>query len=105
MCELQNSSFKYFCNFKPHNIFSSQGDIQFLKLFASNKYIIITKPDKGRCVIIVNKNNHINAMQAIISDQLSLFRTIYEINYLFDFSIDFLRILFVIIRVIRWEEF
>ena len=72
MRELQNSSFKYFYNFKPHKIFSpifTQGDIQSLKSFASNKDIIITKPDKGRGVVIVNKNNYINSMQAIISDR------------------------------------
>ena len=68
----QNSSFKCFYNFKPHKIFSpifAQGDIQSLKSFASNKDIVITKPDKGRGVVIVNKKNYINSMQAIISDR------------------------------------
>ena len=72
MCELQNSSFKYFYNFKPLKIFSpisTQGDIQSLKSFAYNKDIIITKPDKGCGVVIVTKNNYINSMQAIISDR------------------------------------
>ena len=58
MRELQNSSFKYFYNFQPHKIFSpifTQGDIQSRKSFASNKYIIITKPDKDRGVVIVLK--------------------------------------------------
>ena len=80
MRELQNSSCKYFYNCKPHKIFSpifTQGDIQFLKSFASNKDIIITKPDKGRGVVIVNKNNYINSMETIISD-LSKFISIDE---------------------------
>ena len=74
MLKLQNPSFKYFYNFTPHKIFShifTQGDIQSLKSFASNKDIIVTKPDKGRGVVIVNKNKYSNYMQlqAIISDR------------------------------------
>ena len=70
--ELSNSSPKYFYNFKSHKIFSpifTQGDFQYFKSFASNKDIIITKPDKGRGVVIVNKINYINSMKAIISDR------------------------------------
>ena len=70
MRELQNSSFKYFYNFKPHKIFSpifTQDAIQSLKSLASNNNIIITKPDKGQGVVIVNKNDYIISMQAIIT--------------------------------------
>ena len=70
MRELQNFSFKYFYNFKQHKISSptfTQGDIQSLKSLSTNK-VIITKPDKGRGVVMVNKNINIISMQAIISD-------------------------------------
>ena len=59
---------KFFVQVFPHKIFSpifSQSDIQSHESFVSNKDIIITKPDKGRGVVIVNKK----CMQAIISDR------------------------------------
>ena len=73
MRELQNISFKYFYNFKANKILSpifSQGDIQSLKPFTSNKDIINTKADKSRDVVIVHQNNYIISMETIISDRL-----------------------------------
>ena len=48
---------KYFCNFKSYKIFSciyNKSDILELKTFGSNKDIIVTRPDKGRGVVIVD---------------------------------------------------
>ena len=40
----------------------TQVDLKSLESIASNQDIIITKPDKDRGVVIVNKNNYINSM-------------------------------------------
>ena len=45
---------KYYYNFKPHKVFSSvfsKADISLIRKFASDKTVIVTKPDKGRGVV------------------------------------------------------
>ena len=62
---------KYYYNFDPRKIFSAiikKNDVRSLRQLAKNKDIIITKPDKGRGVVIVNKTDYINSMETIIQD-------------------------------------
>ena len=69
--EFQTVSNKVFYGFKPFKIFSpafSKSDINVLKNFASNKDIIVTKPDKGRGVVILDKFDYISSMSKIISN-------------------------------------
>ena len=68
---LQNISHKLYYNFKPHKVFSplfSKSDIKVLKDLAKDQDIIICKPDKGRGIVILNKNDYKEKMQAILSD-------------------------------------
>ena len=69
--EIQSTSFRYYYGFKSEKIFSAFFDkraIGLLKNFSQNKDIIVTKPDKGRGVVILNKHDYINSMNKIISD-------------------------------------
>ena len=78
--QFQTTAFKFFYNFNPHKIFSSvikKGDIQLFKNLAANKDVIITKPDKGRGVVILNRSDYIKSMETIVSDQ-SKFKPIQE---------------------------
>ena len=78
--QLHALSFKYFYNFKPFKVFSvifSKCVIKLLKQLSLNKNIIICKPDKGRGVVILNKETFVEKMVAIISD-VSKFE---KINY------------------------
>ena len=71
--EPKNTTFKYFYNFKPYKIFSpifNQNDMKLLKQFASEPDIVVSKPDKGRGVVIVDKINYLDSMKTIISDPL-----------------------------------
>ncbi|KAF2355336.1 hypothetical protein FHG87_013908, partial [Trinorchestia longiramus] len=69
--QLRSIASKYYYNFSPQKIFSScisKSDIQLLKQFSQNKNIIVSRSDKGRGVVIVDKNKYIESMTAIISD-------------------------------------
>ena len=69
--QLQNVSFKYFYGFKPFKVFSSfftKSDLAELKSLSQNKDIIVTKPDKGRAVVILDRNTYVTKMQDIVSD-------------------------------------
>ena len=64
-------SFKYYYNFNPFKIFSSvvsKTDIRQLKELASNKEVIVCKPDKGRGVVLLDRSTYINKITEIISD-------------------------------------
>ena len=58
-------------NSKPlpifNNFFNKQ-DLQLLKNLSKNINLIITRPDKGRGVVILNKKDYIDKVTAVISD-------------------------------------
>ena len=67
--QLQFFAYKYFYNFKPYKIFSAiftRSDISLLKQLSKNKDLVISKPDKGRGVVIVNRKDYINSVSKII---------------------------------------
>ena len=71
MNQIRDIAHKYYYNFKPYKIFSSifsRKDIAVLKMFSCNKSIIVSKPDKGKGVVITNRTDYINSMNNIISD-------------------------------------
>ena len=56
--QLRTIAFKYYYKFNPSKVFSaivSKNDINLLKNFSKNKDIIVTRPDKGRGVVITDK--------------------------------------------------
>lgn len=62
---------KYFYNFKSCKVFSaifSKSDISLLRTFSNNKNIIVCKPDKGRGVVVVDRDVYCRKMQHLISD-------------------------------------
>ena len=70
--QLKALSFKYYYGFKSYKIFSSvftKKDIVDLKNLAANKNIIVSKPDKGRGVVLVDRAQYVESMNDIISDR------------------------------------
>ena len=68
---LKTLAYKYFYNFKSYKIFSSVfkvGDISLLRSLSKNPNIIVTRPDKGRGVVLLDKCNYISSVISIISD-------------------------------------
>ena len=57
----------YACNYKPSKNTLTKHRI--LKNLRNNKDIIITKPDKGAGVVILNKNDYIKMSHEIINDK------------------------------------
>ena len=71
MKSLQSISNKYFYGFKSYKIFSSvfdKNDINKIRSLASNKNIIVSKPDKGKGVVIINKSDYMCSMDKIVSN-------------------------------------
>ena len=76
-------SHKYFYNFNSFKIFSAvftKRDINEIKTLASNKDIIICKPDKGRGVVILDKATYVTQMHKLLSDT-SKFEKITNFNF------------------------
>ena len=55
----------YFYNYKPPRILRQH---RILRSLRKNKYIVITKPDKGNGVVILDRKLYNNAIEEIISD-------------------------------------
>jgi len=76
--ELKDITNRYFHNFKPSKVFSAivtLKDLKLLKSLGANSSIVITKPDKGRGVVIVDKVTYLTSVSSLISDP-SKFRRI-----------------------------
>ena len=69
--KLRSLSFKYFHSFKSFKIFSSvfnKNDVMLLKKLSSDKTVIVCKPDKGRGVVLLDKDMYLSKMNELISD-------------------------------------
>ena len=78
LSKLKFNTYKYFNEFNPRKVFSpifTECDVKLLSKFSKNKNIIVTKPDKGRGVVILNKDKYLESMSTILSDS-SKFRII-----------------------------
>lgn len=51
---------------------NSISDLQLLKDFAKYKDIILSNPDKGEDVLLINKCEHINKIEDILTDKSKL---------------------------------
>ena len=69
--EFSSSVYNHYRNFRPYKIFSPIFDKENLKIlnnFRNNKNIVITRPDKGRGVVILDKTTYKSKLNDIISD-------------------------------------
>ena len=68
--KLRNICHKYYQGFKPSKIFSSvfsKKDVELLKNWAADKTIVVSKPDKGRGVVILDRCKYVEKM-SVLSD-------------------------------------
>ena len=68
---LKFTAHKYFYAFKPKKIFNpliNQADLKILKNLSKNPSIIVSRPDKGRGTVIIDKSDYVNKMNDILSD-------------------------------------
>ena len=63
---------RYFDSFDPSKVFSpiiSRGDLSLLRNFSSDKSLVVTKPNKGRGVVILDRSSYNDKMETIVSDR------------------------------------
>ena len=68
---LQSLAYKYYYNFSPFKVFSSicsPDDIKLLRNFSKNDSIVVSRPDKGNGVVVVDRCRYVESMLKIISD-------------------------------------
>ena len=88
--KLESLALKYYHNFNPYKIFSvifSRNDLNLLKKISTNKDIIVCKPDKGRAVVILDRQTYTNSIMSIISDH-SKFTEIFDSISVFSMKIE-----------------
>ena len=62
---------KYFYNFKPHKVFCpffNKDDFKTLRNLSKNNSIIVSRPDKGLGVVLLNRSDYLDKMTHILSD-------------------------------------
>ena len=67
-----SSTMKYFYNFNPFKVFSAvigKSDIVELRKLASNREIVVCKPDKGRGVVLMDRSSYVQSLLKLISDR------------------------------------
>ena len=70
--KLRNICHKYYQGFRSSRVFSSvfsKADIASLKEWATDKSIIVTRPDKGRGVVILDRSKYVEKMLSILADK------------------------------------
>ena len=68
---IKNLSHKYFKMFNPKKIFSplfNHNDFKIIKSLKNDNSIIITRPDKGSGVVILDKQDYLTKMNELLSD-------------------------------------
>ena len=66
--DLANSTFSKIKKCNSWLPFFKKSDLNILKKLSSNKNLIISKPDKGKGIVILNKDDYINKMHNILDD-------------------------------------
>ena len=69
--KLRNICHKHYQGFRSSKVFSSifsKEDVTLLKEWATDTSIIVTKPDKGRGVVILDKGEYVQKMSTILAD-------------------------------------
>ena len=72
--KLESIASKYYYNFKPYITQLDREMIKCLKNLSSDKAIIITRPDKGNGVVLLNKIDYITKMENILQDSTKFTR-------------------------------
>src|SRR5215469_995808 len=82
--DLKNIAHNYYNKYNPRKISSplfTFKDLHILKQLRSDQSIIITKPDKGNGIVILNKTDYIRKMTSLLSD-LTKYKPLPHINIL-----------------------
>ena len=70
--KLRSIAYKFYDDFKKLKVFSpifNKNDVATLRTLADNKNLVFLKPDKGRGIIIINKNDYVAKMVTILADR------------------------------------
>ena len=70
--QIKTLAYKCYYHFKPHKIFSpyfNKEDFKIIKNLAKDPTIIVSKPDKGRGVVLMDKTDYCAKMETILQDR------------------------------------
>lgn len=70
--KIRTVSFRFYNGFRSSKVFSpifSRSDVKLLKEFASDSSIVVTKPDKGKGVVIVDRQEYVDKVQSLLLDR------------------------------------
>ena len=67
--KLKDIALSGYKNFAPPNFLLSRDDYQALKSLKDDNNIVITKPDKGNGVVILNRADYTSKMKSILDDE------------------------------------
>ena len=74
--ELRHVSSKFYYGFNSQSAFSSifsASDVKLVRELAANKNLVVTRPDKGNGVVILDKEEYISSKEGIVSDTHKFF--------------------------------
>ena len=69
--QIKRYAYSTYYGFKSHKVFSpifNRKDLSLLRELGKDKSLIVCSPDKGREVVLLNRTDYINKMNAILSD-------------------------------------
>lgn len=69
LSKLKHIAFSTYYRFRPYLTEEQKCMIKTLKQLAKDKSVIITKPDKGNGIVLLNKSDYINKMNTILEDR------------------------------------
>ena len=70
--KIRTVSYKFYNSFKSTKVFSpifSKNDVKLLRDFASDSSIVVTKPDKGKGVVILDRQHYVEKVTKLLSDR------------------------------------
>ena len=70
--KIRTVSYKFYNTFRSSKVFSpifSRSDVKLLKDFASDTSIIVTRPDKGKGVVILDREHYVEKVTHLLSDR------------------------------------
>ena len=69
--KIRTVSYKFYNTFKASKVFSpifSKNDVKLLKEFASHTSIVVTRPDKEKGVVILDRQDYVDKVTKLLSD-------------------------------------
>ena len=72
---IKTIAYKYYYSFKAHPTPREKRHLEVLKELSSDKSVVVTRPDKGSGVVILNRSDYVKKMELILNDSSKFTKT------------------------------